>query len=152
MLRTTRLIHGIATAALIAGCGGGDAPAVAVDFTDVEVHEFSGVAVAREVAVMDDAAWAALWAEHTRRLDPAPPRPAVDFNSQSVAAVFLGDTAGCSRPVIRSVDRTGSSELRVAYQVVTPERSTPCPAVVFTPAHVVRFDNAAKLPLSFRRI
>jgi hypothetical protein len=138
-------------ACLVAACGGGEPPAEKLDFTDVEVHAFSGVATARQVAVMDDAAWAALWRDHTDNVDPAPPRPGVDFGAQSVAAVFVGTNTGCERPVIQSVVRLGGDEIQVSYRIVAPEGATPCPAVVTTPVHMVRFANAGRLPVSFRR-
>ena len=139
---------GLAVACL-AACGGGEPPAERLDFTDVEVHAFSGVSAARQAAVTNDAAWAALWSEHTANVSPAPPRPGVDFATQSVAAVFLGQGAGCERPVIHSVARLGHDEVQVTWRSVAP--AGPCPAVVTTPVHMVRFANAAQLPVSFRR-
>jgi hypothetical protein len=137
--------------ACLGGCGGGDAPAERLDFTDVEVHAFSGVAAARQAAVTNDAAWSALWTEHTGNVDPAPPRPGVDFAAQSVAAVFLGQNTDCERPQIESVVREGDDEIQVAYRITRPPGATPCPTVVTTPVQMVRFANPGRLPVSFRR-
>lgn len=142
----------LAAALVLAACGGGDGPPQPVPFADVEVHAFSSVSTARQVAVGEDGAWEALWAEHTAKVQPAPPRPAVDFTTQTVAAVFVGENTGCERPEIQSVERVADGELRVAYRVIAPTGSTPCPAVVTTPVHMVRFANPSKLPVSFRKL
>lgn len=142
----------VAAALLMAACGGGDGPPQPVPFADVEVNAFSSVSAPRQAVASDDAAWAALWAEHTAKVQPAPPRPAVDFTTQSVAAVFVGENTGCERPEIASVERVADAELRVAYRIVAPVGSIPCPAVVTTPVHMVRFSNVSHLPISFRKL
>lgn len=144
-----------------AACGGGNGDAGDPDgpglrqnlvFFEVEANAFSGVRLARTAAVNDDVAWAALWAEHTSNVVPAPPRPMVDFTTQTVAAVFLGETAACTRPVIESVALTAIDRIRVAWRVVGPTAGEPCPAVVTSPTLMVRFGNVARHPVEFVRI
>lgn len=145
-----------ALAAVLAGCGGGggdpDGPGLQqnLPFVEVEVNAFSGVRSLRTVTVNDDAAWAALWAEHTANVSPAPPRPAVDFSTQTVAAVFLGETTDCSRPVVESVVLTTAGRVRVGYRVLLS--SGPCPAVVTSPVDMVRFSNVPRHPVEFERL
>ncbi|MFH2201974.1 MAG: hypothetical protein ABIJ96_02560 [Elusimicrobiota bacterium] len=51
----------------------------------------SGIRQVRTVAVKDGAAWAELWAEHTRGMAAAPALPQVDFARETIVAVFLGE-------------------------------------------------------------
>jgi hypothetical protein len=145
----------------VAACGGGDGDAGDPDgpglrqnltFFEVESNAFSGVRVPHLAAVNDDAAWAALWAGHTSNISPAPPRPAVDFTTQTVAAVFLGETTNCTRPVVESVGLTTIDRIRVVWRVVGPTASEPCPAVVTSPTLMVRFGNVARHPVEFVRL
>lgn len=149
---------GASLALAFAACGGGDGDAgdpggpglrQNLAFFEVETNAFSGVRMPRTVAVNDEAAWAALWAEHTSNVVPAPPRPAVDFTSQTVAAVFLGETTQCSRPVIDSVALTMIDRIRVAWRVAGPTAGEACPAVVTSPTLMVRFGNVARHPVEF---
>ena len=144
----------VACAAVLAGCGGGgDGESLEpIAFTEVEASAFSGVRSPRLAVVNDDAAWATLWAEHVSTVSPPPTRPAVDFTFQSVAAVFLGDTTDCQRPVIESVQRGTAPKLVVSYRLVGPGPTALCPAVVTAPAQMVRFGNGARLPVEFRRL
>lgn len=139
----------------LAGCGGGDdEPRVveALPFETVLAAAFSGVDAVRQVAVNDDAAWAALWTAHTSNVDPAPARPAVDFRTRTVAAVFLGQSVACQRPEIAAVERTDANTVRVSYRIQGPGPAELCPAVVMTPVHIVSFANAARLPVEFRQL
>jgi hypothetical protein len=153
MATKTAWAAALACTAALAACGGGDGESsVGVVFAEVEASAFSGVRTPRFAVVNDDAAWATLWAEHTSFVSPPPARPAVDFSVQSVAAVFLGDSTDCQRPVIESVERTSAPAMVVNYRLVGPGPAALCPAVVTAPAHVVRFGNADRLPVAFRRI
>lgn len=144
-----------------AACGGGDGDAGDPDgpgvqqhlaFFDVEANAFSGVRAARTAVINDDVAWAALWAEHTSNISPAPPSPAVEFATQTVAAVFLGEKGDCTRPVVDSVALTVIDRIRVAYRVVGPTAAEVCPAVVTSPTQMVRFANVARYPVEFVRL
>lgn len=145
----------------MAACGGGDGDAGSPDgralrqsltFFEVESNAFSGVRVAHLATVNDDAAWTALWAQHTSNVMPAPPRPAVDFTMQTVAAVFVGETTRCTWPVIESVGLTAVDRVRVAWRVAGPAAGEPCPAVVTSPTQMVRFANVARHPVEFVRL
>jgi hypothetical protein len=147
-------VAALACAATVAACGGGDEGETLdpVAFVEVEASAFSGVRSERFAVVNDDAAWTALWAEHAAAITPAPPRPAVDFPAQTVAAVFLGDSTDCRRPVIESVQRSSEARLLVNYRLAGPGPTALCPAVVTTSAHMVRFGNGERLPVAFRRL
>lgn len=139
---------GGATLLLLTACGSGDTPD-ALPFTDVALTAFSGVNTAREAVVQDEQAWAVLWAEHVSNSTPAPPRPAVDFTTQSVAGVFLGEDSLCRRPVIDKVEQAGA-RVRVSYRIAGSAAGEFCPAVVMTPGQIIRFANPNRLPIEFR--
>lgn len=150
----TRALPLLAVLALLSACGGGGAdepPLQPLAFTEVAQTAFSGVKLVRNQAVDGEPAWSQLWAEHTANVNPAPPRPAVDFSGQTVAAVFMGQTVDCRRPRIEAVEANGS-RVRVSYRFLGPGPTELCAAVVTTPAHMVRFPNAAHLPVEFHAI
>jgi len=76
----------------------------------------SRIAEARTVAVSDKAAWEKVWAEH----DASAPVPAVDFNQESVVAVFLGETkaAGVKIEIVVQNDMIDANRLNVFYKEV----------------------------------
>lgn len=159
-----RGVAALSLAAWLAACGGGspsgaEAPVAkepplateALPFHDVEVGVFSGVAEHRDVAVNDDLGWSSIWTAHTANVAPPPPKPEVDFARQTVAAVFLGKQTACARPVVEGVARHGDTRIVVQYRVEKPAEGQICPAVIMTPAHMVRFENAGRLPVDFRQ-
>ena len=160
----TRVVA-LALAALGAACGGGspsgapDAPLIkqpalateALPFHEVEVAAFSGVGEHLDVAVNDEMGWSSVWTRHTSNVEPAPARPAIDFSHQTVASVFLGKQTSCARPVIEGVARHGDTRIVVQYRVEKPPEGQACPAVVMAPVHMVRFENASRLPVDFRQ-
>ncbi len=54
----------------------------------------SGVHSARTDVIRDEAAWNALWRQHTP--NPSSPQPKVDFSKRMVLALFAGAEGGCS--------------------------------------------------------
>ncbi|MBQ5948439.1 hypothetical protein [Massilia sp. ST3] len=112
-----------------------------VAFRSVAKEAFSGVGAAREVVIKDQAAWSALWAEHTRNRTPAPPLPEVDFASQMLVGVFSGDRGnGCiETSVLRTVARGG--KLVVEYEERDITAVAICMAVVSQPMQVVAVDR-----------
>lgn len=109
----------------------------------------SGIKKARHAAVLDQAAWAELWNQHVAGYAPAPALPAVDFGTQMVVAVFLGERAnGCASVAISGVASNGAA-LQVAYQEGKPPAdNVSCAQVVSAPAHLVRLPKSA-LPVEF---
>ena len=138
----------------LAGCGGSDGSFVAsaegpLPFDDVLATAYSGVVAPRQVAVDDGAAWSALWTEHASNAVAAPP-PAVDFSTQTVAALFSGVSGGCQRSEVRAVEVTSVPSVRVTYRTTAPADSGACASAVTTPAHAIRFDNPRHLPVEFQ--
>lgn len=143
------LAAGLALAGCGGGGGGGEPAAQPVPFVEILDSAFSGVSQPRQAAVHDEAGWAALWAEHTARLQPAPPRPQVDWaGGYTVAALFFGSSNACQRPQVTGVEATAQA-LRVRWRVIGPAEGQACPAVVLTPVHMVGFANPNHLPIEW---
>jgi hypothetical protein len=138
-------------ALLLWGCGGGGGDeARPLVFSVVEETAFSGVGSPATTAVQDEPSWAALWAAHAARRDPAPPRPVVDWAGQAVAAIFLGEVAACNRPRVEAIHEARGS-ITVRWTHVPPQPSELCIAATVRPALMVRFDNPQALPVAFTR-
>ena len=148
-LATTVLIG---SALVLQACGGGisiNEPDRLLAFTVVENTAFSAVRAPRQVAVNDDAAWVALWAEHKALQAPQPPRPEVAFPRETLAAIFLGEVASCTRPRVDAVRETPGFRITVEWTRVPPQPNEACVAAVVHPVQMVRFDNRRRMPVEF---
>ncbi len=78
--------------------------------------QHSRIAQLRTVAVADATAWEKVWKEH----DASAPVPAVNFNEESVVAVFLGETkaSGVKIEIVVQNDMIDSGRLNVFYKEV----------------------------------
>lgn len=105
-----------------------------VALTTVEKTYMSNVKVARTVVVKDQAAWAALWAEHA---DTSKPPMAVDFSRNMVVASFMGERPfGCFAVTLEAAFRAGSVvTVRRTHNVPGP--AVMCSQAVTSPAHIV---------------
>ncbi len=114
------------------------APAAAWDRLD---GQYSGVRTLHTEAVTDEASWKALWARHA----PDQPIPQVSFDSEQVAAVFLGQTrsAGVTVDVDVMNDPLDPSRLVVFYQPVRPSRAGFAASVVATPFAFIKTRRAS---------
>ena len=73
--------------------------------------QHSRIAERRTVAVADKASWEKVWSEHSA----GTPAPAVNFNEESVVAVFLGETKAAGVK-IEIVVQNRSEERRVGKE------------------------------------
>lgn len=82
----------------------------------------------------NQAAWESFWREHT---GSDADRPSVNFETQTVLAVLLGERlTGGYAVEITEVQRTGS-QLTVRYHEIEPPVDVPVIQVVTYPSHVV---------------
>ncbi|MHC4954883.1 MAG: hypothetical protein ACYTGZ_13435, partial [Planctomycetota bacterium] len=65
-----------------------------VPFAVLDSGQFSGIGTAQNVAIMNEADWNALWAEHAGGTPPP-----VDFSKDLVVGVFLGPRASTAYSV-----------------------------------------------------
>jgi hypothetical protein len=105
----------------------------------VDSSKQSGVHVARNVVVKDQASWAALWAEHVGKGSLA---PTVDFNQQMVIAVFLGDLYQPCYTMRFDNVTSDTRQLTLRYTIVPPPMGMMCTANVATMATLVAVDRS----------
>jgi len=94
----------------------------------------SGVGEARQVTARTDSEWAALWTSHAGESS----RPAVDFSTGMVAAVFLGTrpTSGFAVEVLGAHTEDGT--LVIEYVERRPGRGGLVGQVLTSPFQIVR--------------
>lgn len=113
-------------------------------FRTADATSLSGIQEARTVVVKDEAAWTRLWNEHA----PGRDKPAVDFASQMVVGVFMGNgPSSCYSTAIDGILGTADKIL------VREVRSVPGPDImcamhVTTPAHLAVIPRS-DLPVVF---
>ncbi|PKL76804.1 MAG: hypothetical protein CVV27_08425 [Candidatus Melainabacteria bacterium HGW-Melainabacteria-1] len=102
----------------------------------------SNIQTAGARTVVNSPDFAAIWRQHTSASDTP---PTVDFNSQTVLAVFAGERpTGGYTARITSVKRL-NKVLTVRYRVDAPAPNTPTTQILTYPAHLVT------IPLSQQR-
>ena len=142
------------------GSGGSTAAPVvsaAPSFRTLDRGQRSGVVTSPPEAgaqrlVADDAAFAALWADHTAAPGVPGAQPAVDFGREQVAGLFLGqrpsDGWGIEVTGVAEVTSGGQTVLEVSYQRLAPLGPVnPGPT---TPFHLVALDRRG--PVAFRDV
>jgi hypothetical protein len=114
-------------------------PTMALDST-----KHSGINTARDVVVRDQAAFAALWAEHAGSQAKAPD---VDFSKWMVVGVFTGPGDGCSGTAIGQVSRD-DKQVTVRHVDTVPGPATMCSRLATTPGQLLAIE-ASSLPVTF---
>ncbi|HWJ94968.1 MAG TPA: hypothetical protein VNT33_09615, partial [Telluria sp.] len=114
-------------------------PSMSLDY-----NKNSGVHIARDVVVRDQAAFAALWAEHAGSEAKA---PEVDFTKWMVIGVFIGPGDGCSSTSISSISRD-DKQITVRHVDTVPGPTVLCTKQVTTPGQLVAVE-ASSLPVTF---
>jgi hypothetical protein len=101
-----------------------------------------------EAAVRTAAEWRALWARHA----PDAALPAVDFDQETVVAVFLGTrpTAGYGVQIVEAV-RGAGGELTVRFRERRPAGDAITAQVITSPFAIVALPRTAA-PIRFERI
>lgn len=122
-----------------------------VSFQTVARGSRSGVREASQVVIRGQDQWQALWRKHTAiKTNPAP-LPAIDFDKEIVAAVFLGEkpTGGYSIEITRVI-RTDRS-LVVFYRDHSPAPGAITTQAFTQPFYIVRIPDRDAGEVSFRR-
>lgn len=114
-------------------------PSMALDY-----NKMSGVQTARDVVVRDQAAFAALWAEHAGTGAKA---PEVDFAKWMVIGVFVGPGDGCSSTSIGSISRD-DKQITVRHVDTVGGPTVLCTKQLTTPGVLVAVE-ASNLPVTF---
>lgn len=131
---------------LVAGClegAGGDDPGSAVEevpFRSLTHDTDSGIKGMQRVVLDTQAAYEAQWARHAESPNPKGAPPAVDFATERVALVALGEKgSGCHDIRVENVTRAGG---RVVVHVAIFDGEAPgygCTANMVQPIHFVAF-------------
>lgn len=91
--------------------------------------QYSGITAAGVQIVTDRGQWSQLWGRLNARRSPAPPAPVIDFKTQAVVAVFLGQrNTGGFIVRIQEIHREGND------LVVTVRETTPAAGQMLTMA------------------
>jgi len=107
-----------------------------VPITTLDIGVRSGISTPRQVVVRDEVAWEDLWAEHTTGRASVPV-PNVDFGSQMVLAVFLGEkpSSGYAVTILDAAERDGN--LVVDVEVSVPPAGMSELTILTYPYHMV---------------
>ena len=136
-------------ALLLASCTAfGAAVGERVPFTTLGKGINSGIREPAQIVVRSQSEWDALWARHMRVRTAPPPPPAVDFSTEMVVALFLGErpTGGYAIEMTR-VERTDSS-LAVHFRVTKPDPGAMLMQVLTQPFHLIKLPRVDE-PLRF---
>lgn len=113
--------------------------AAKVAINTLDVTTASGIQTAQNLVIKDNAAWAALWAQHTNNSGVAV--PVVDFSKRMVVGVFLGTKPnGCYGIPDVNIWRTGA-KLNVSHHDSIPGIGMMCTMVITTPAYLFELDR-----------
>jgi hypothetical protein len=120
-------------------------------FETVAQGSNSGVAEPLQVVVRTAADWEALWKQHGAK----PPAQPIDFASEAVVALFLGErpTGGYRVQVVavRPGSADDAGDAIVEYVVRSPGRGDIVTQVVTTPFHIVKLPTNVE-SIRFERV
>ena len=138
---TAILSLGLGMASLAKG-GSSDAP---IAFHSIAQGTTSGIVTPQALVIQSAPAWQELWRQHAPSGRPPPP---IDFATELVVGVFLGQqpTAGYRVQVVRVEE--GDREVRVIYQVHNPPPEALVVQVLTQPFHLIRIPRLG-LPIRF---
>ena len=115
-----------------------NASAPAVAFETLAQGAQSGIPSFRFATIRTPAEWQEFWRQHSNRVLPPPPAPAVDFEHAMVLALVAGPrpSAGCAITIERVTTKDDVLLIDAVETAPDPERMVA--AVVTTPFHYVR--------------
>ena len=108
----------------------------------------SGIEAAKQVSARSALEWDALWKQHAA----GRARPAVDFNKEVIAAVFLGSrpSAGYSVRIVRV--RQEGAALVVSYTETRPAPDALTAQVLTSPYQIVAIPKGSTTEVKFERV
>jgi hypothetical protein len=119
-----------------------------LDFTTISVGTHSGYINQTNLTIQDSQAWVDLWNQHmVFMVEPLPP-PEVDFSTNTVIAVFMGEvsTGGYALRIYQVVET--ESSIVVKMERTEPGPTCIVPQVLTQPYHIVQIAKTEK-PVTF---
>jgi hypothetical protein len=113
----------------------------------VDRGAMSGIAAARQVSIVDESGWNALWREHA----PEKPKPAVDFSREMIVAVFLGTRLSAGFGVEITGYRGDGGRIVVEYRETMPSPGAITAQVIVTPYHIAAMPRQPG-PITFEKL
>jgi len=114
----------------------------------IEKGEQSNVEDPRQVVVRSEAEWTRLWQEHA----PDRQRPTIDFSTETVIGVFMGNrpNAGFSTAVVSATE--GGGALIVRYAETMPRPGAITAQVITFPYHLVAIPKVTATNVRFEKV
>lgn len=120
------------------------AVSAAIPFETVEKGTSSGYEDELRAVYRTPDEFAALWHTHASKVLPTPDVPSVDFESEMVAAVFLGQKiTGGYGVEVTSVDRNDAGAVTVNYETSSPPPGAMTITALTEPFHMIRLEKSA---------
>lgn len=126
------------------------ADGVVIPFSTLTRGLYSGVRQPMQIGIRTQEQWVALWKQHTSiEGNPSPP-PHVDFASEMVVGLFLGErsTGGYEVEITRA-EQAGSN-LRLYYREKSPPRGAIVTQALIQPYHLIKLPKHDLDPVFFR--
>jgi hypothetical protein len=114
----------------------------------IDQGQESRIDVSKQATARTAEEWDALWKEHGGSVV----RPAVDFNKEVIAAVFLGTrpSAGYRVQIVRA--RQDGATLVVSYTETRPAPGTLAAQVLTSPYQIVAIPKGTTTDVKFERV
>jgi hypothetical protein len=111
----------------------------------------SGVRESSQLAIRSQTQWQALWSRHSSISTNPSAAPAIDFDKEIVAAVFLGEKPTGGYGVEISSAEVADRALTVFVRETSPKPGAIVTQAINQPFHIVRIETAGVETVSFRR-
>ncbi|MCC5604525.1 protease complex subunit PrcB family protein [Nostoc favosum] len=128
-----------------------------VNFHTIARGANSSYQTASQMVIDNPKEWADIWQQHASDIIPPPPIPKVDFTTNLVAAVFMGEkrTGGYSVEIL-SVETKSSEKENLASLVITvayrqPKPGDIVPEVITHPYQIITIPQLAANKVLFKQ-
>jgi hypothetical protein len=115
-----------------------------IEFEVVVDEAMCGIETPRRKVIRDEAAWAELWSEIHRTVEPVPERPEVDFSRQMLIVVAMGTRRSGGFDISVRDIRAIEDGLEVAVQESEPATGAMVGMSLTQPVEVVRVERTAR--------
>jgi hypothetical protein len=122
-----------------------------VPFQTLLKGNHSGIRERQFLVISSRAKWDDLWRSHSSLNLPKQELPAVDFESESVLALFSGEkrTGGYAIEVVKVEDDPATAQLKVFYRETAPPPNAIVTQGLTQPFHMIKLARKADLPVVF---